>query len=262
MKSSRHYRSIFISDIHLGTADCQADLLLEFLQYTSSDYLYLVGDIVDFWKLRNAIYWPRIKNSVLNMILEKAKNGTQVIYIPGNHDEILRDFTGSHYHGIDLRQQAVHQTLQGKRLLVLHGDVFDTAVRNMRWLETLGSSLYDFVMVLSRIYNRIRKQFGYTYWSFAAFIKYRFKEAVRYIENFEMTATAHASKLGFDGIICGHIHHPNKIEHEGTSYFNTGDWVEHCTALAEDEFGNLSIVDWIEVRYQLIADEQFPRAAA
>ncbi|MCB1692650.1 MAG: UDP-2,3-diacylglucosamine diphosphatase [Pseudomonadales bacterium] len=244
MKRPMRCRSIFISDVHLGTSDCQAELLLDFLESTSCENLYLVGDIVDLYKLRNAIYWPRIKNEIANSILEKARSGTRVIYIPGNHDELLRDFVGSHWNGIDVKMQDIHTTAAGQRLLVLHGDVYDDAVRNMRWLEMLGGSLYELIMIVSRIYNRMRKRLGYPYWSFAAFIKTRFKEAVRYIERFEATAARDAAERGYDGIVCGHIHSPSRRVIDGTLYLNTGDWVEHCTALIEDERGGLVLIDW------------------
>lgn len=245
-----HYRSIFISDVHLGTSDCQAELLFDFLASTSSDHLYLVGDIVDLWKCKHSIYWPRVKNDLVNLILEKARSGTKVIYVPGNHDELLRDFTGSHYHGVDLVQQAEHITADGQRLLVLHGDIFDEIVRTYHWLEAVGSGLYDFVLRLNRIYNATRKRLGYPYWSLAAFIKYRFKEAVSHIRNFEEAAARHAAAKSFDGIICGHIHAPNDTLIEGVHYFNTGDWVEHCTALTEDETGKMALIDWAAYRKQ------------
>ena len=244
MTQQRHFRSIFISDVHLGTSDCQASLLLDFLGATDSDYLYLVGDIVDFWKLRSTIYWPREKNAIANLLFTKANAGTKVVYIPGNHDEVLREFAGSHVNGIDIKLQDVHVSADGKRLLVLHGDIFDDVVRNIRWLEALGSNLYDFIMIMSRIYNRLRRLLGFSYWSFAAFIKFKFKEAVRYIQNFEATAARHACAEGFDGIVCGHIHAPNECQFDSTLYYNTGDWVEHCTALAEDHEGNFELIDW------------------
>lgn len=250
MGNPLRYRSIFISDVHLGTSDCHAAALLDFLKSTSSEYLYLVGDIVDLWKLQHAVFWPRIKNDLANLVLEKARTGTRVIYIPGNHDALLRDFVGSHFNGIDVRMEYVHITVTGQRLLVLHGDKFDDAVRNMRWIEVLGGVLYEFIMKLSRIQNRLREMLGYPYWSFAAFIKYKFKEAVRYIEKYEETAAREAAQEGYDGIICGHIHHPNQRTIDGTLYLNTGDWVEHCTALVEDKKGNMKLIDWLAHRQQ------------
>lgn len=244
----KHYRSIFISDVHLGTPDCQAEMLLEFLRTHSSDYLYLVGDIFDFWKIRHSMTWPRVKNDLVNHVIERAQNGTRVIYVPGNHDELVRDYAGQDFNGIDIRYETVHKTAAGKRLLILHGDVFDEAVRNRRMLNMVGSTMYELIMIISRHFNRARKRFGYGYWSFANFIKYRFREAVRYIERYEYAAARYARKLGFDGIVCGHIHHPNNTVINGVEYLNTGDWVEHCTALTEDESGHLELVHWLAAR--------------
>lgn len=256
----QHYRSIFLSDIHLGTSDCQADILLEFLQSTSSDYLYLVGDIVDLQQLRHAVHWPRIKNDVVNTIFEIARRGTRVFYLPGNHDELFRDFTGSHYNGVDLIDQVTHVSAKGERILVLHGDIFDDAVRNYHWLESLGSGLYTMIMLMSRLYNAVRRKLGFPFWSFAAFVKYKFKQAVEYIENFELVAARHAASQGFDGIICGHIHHPNCLTIEGVKYMNTGDWVEHCTLMTEDMHGDFKLMDWLEARGTITKPEPTPVA--
>ncbi len=245
---AKHFRSIFISDVHLGTPDCQAELLLEFLREHESEYLYLVGDIFDFWKIRYSMTWPRVKNDLVNLVIEKANSGTRVVYVPGNHDELMRDFVDHDFNGIDLRQETVHKTAAGERLLILHGDAFDEVVRHHRFLDFVGNTMYEFIMIMSRNFNRVRKHFGFGYWSFANFVKYRFKEAVRYIEHFEHTAAAYARKLGFDGIVCGHIHHPNNTKIHGVRYLNTGDWVEHCTALTEDAEGNLEIIDWLQQR--------------
>lgn len=262
MPDSLFFRSIFISDLHLGTRDCQADLLLEFLDRTSSDYLYLVGDIVDLWKIERYIHWPGVKNRIAKLIFDKARNGTRVIYIPGNHDEYLRELAGSRINGIEIRLQDSHMTAAGKRLLVLHGDIFDDLVRNIRWLESLGDSLYDLIMFLSRFYNRLRRSLGFSYWSFAAFIKYKFKDAVRYIENYEEIAAHHAANRGYDGIVCGHIHHPNQRLLGDMRYYNTGDWVEHCTALTEDINGKLAILHWPMARNALDREVKRARQAA
>lgn len=256
------FRSIFISDLHLGTSDCQADMLAEFLTNTTSDNLYLVGDIVDLLKLQSSVYWPRTNNRIANLILDKAKGGTRVVYIPGNHDEVLRDFAGGNVNGIDIALEQVHTTAAGKRLLILHGDMFDDLVKHSRWLAHLGSGLYDLVLFLSRIYNRTRRMLGFSYWSFAAFIKYRLKEAVRYIEIYEETAARHASSRGFDGIVCGHIHHPNIRRLSDLTYFNTGDWVEHCTALVEDARGNIELIRWPMMRELAMREARTAKRAA
>lgn len=248
MSRPLHFRSVFISDVHLGTTDCQADLLFDFLTSTSSDRLYLVGDIVDLWKCRQSIYWPKVKNDLANLVMAKAAAGTKVFYVPGNHDELLRDFTGSHYQGVELVMEMEHVTADGRRLLVLHGDLFDEIVRTHHLLEFLGANLYDFILRINRIYNTLRKRLGYPYWSLSAFIKYRFKEALAHIEKFEEAAASHAAAKGYDGIVCGHIHAPKSRVINDTHYFNTGDWVEHCTALTEDEQGSLQLIHWADFR--------------
>lgn len=255
------YRTIFLSDIHLGTSDCQADFLYEFLQNTTCETLYLVGDVVDLWKLRSSIQWPRVKNRIAQLIIDKAASGTRVIYIPGNHDELLRDFVGSEFNGVELLEDHVHESATGKRLLVLHGDIFDEVVKTMSWVDDLGSGLYEVIMYISRLYNRIRNWFGYSYWSFAAFIKYKFAEAVRYIHSFEQAAMHEARNRGFDGIVCGHIHHPNVIENGDVLYLNTGDWVEHCTAIVEDEQGQFQLLDWVSARESLQQPAELKRVA-
>lgn len=242
------YRSIFISDVHLGTQDCQAEFLLEFLQSTDCENLYLVGDIVDMWKLKNGVYWPRINNLVVQTIRDKARQGVNVVYVPGNHDDLMRDFVGSNVDGIEIRKEVIHTTAQGERLLIVHGDMFDDVVKSIHWLEHVGSHLYELAMALSRAYNKIRRRFGYSYWSFAAFIKYKFANAVKYIRSYEMAAALEARRRGVDGIVCGHIHHPNIVRSADVTYINTGDWVEHCTAVTEDMSGTIELVDWLEMR--------------
>ena len=254
MHQTHHCRTLFISDTHLGTADCQAELLLEFLQSTSCETLYLVGDIIDLWQLKSAIYWPRIMNDIVCELVSKANSGTQVIYIPGNHDELLRDFVGTDFNGIQIKLEDTHLTLKGERLLVLHGDALDDTVRTYRWTEALGSNLYDVALAISRTYNRICKRLGYNYWSFAAYIKYKFKNAVIFIDKFEAAAAQLAHHRGYAGVICGHIHHPNNCQYGSVKYYNTGDWVEHCSALAEDLEGNLRVIDWLQMR-QLTASD-------
>ncbi|MFT4714594.1 MAG: UDP-2,3-diacylglucosamine pyrophosphatase LpxH [Candidatus Azotimanducaceae bacterium] len=248
MTAVAHYRSIFISDVHLGTSDCQTELLLEFLQHNHCDYLYLVGDIFDLLKLKKSVFWPKIKNEILENVFEKASLGTRVIYVPGNHDEQMRNYVGNTINGIEIHYEFEHVTADNRKLLVLHGDCFDEMIRNMDWLEALGDNLYSLVMLLNRLYNRSRNWLGYPYWSLAAFIKLQFKEAVRYIEKYEETVTREAERRGFDGIVCGHIHRPNLIRGKGVTYFNTGDWVEHCSALVEEASGEIRLLYWLEER--------------
>tara|TARA_R110002072_G_scaffold2252_2_gene18564 strand:+ start:24507 stop:25292 length:786 start_codon:yes stop_codon:yes gene_type:complete len=256
MTEVTHYRSIFISDVHLGTSDCQADLLLEFLQHSQCENLYLVGDIFDLWKLKQSVFWPKVKNEIVDNVFDKAASGTRVIYIPGNHDELMRNYVGNTINGVEIHDEIEHTTADSKKLLVLHGDCFDELIRNMDWLEALGDNLYSFIMLLNRLYNRSRKYFGYPYWSLAAFIKLQFKEAVRYIEKYEATVTLEAKQRGLDGIVCGHIHHPNLIEGQQVTYFNTGDWVEHCSALVEETSGEMRLLCWLEERATQLAPQK------
>lgn len=249
------YRSIYVSDVHLGTSDCQAELLLEFLQSTESEFLYLVGDIFDLWKIKQSLHWTETKNQILNCVFEKAKQGTKVIYVPGNHDELVRGYLGNTINGVQIREEAVHTTADGEQLLILHGDVFDELIRNMDWLEAFADNMYCFIMFLNRIYNRVRKVFGYSYWSFATYIKVQFKEARKYIEKFEQTALKEASHRGFDGVVCGHIHRPNLFQQDGLTYFNTGDWVEHCSALVEEQDGEIRLLHWLKER-ELIQQQE------
>ena len=218
-----YFRSVFISDVHLGSSDCQAELLLEFLAQTDCDYLYLVGDIFDLWKMKQSMYWTEVKNQLLSHVFDMAKNGAQVIYVPGNHDELLRGYLGNTVNGIQIIEEAIHTPADGKELLVMHGDIFDEMIRNMDWLEEFADNMYGFVMFLNRLYNRVRKLFGYNYWSFATFIKVQFKEARKYIEKFEQTALQEATRRKVDGLVCGHIHRPNKIEQGDVTYLNSGD---------------------------------------
>lgn len=241
-------RTVFVSDVHLGSRGCRADLLLDFLKTVEVDNLYLVGDIIDLWALRKSFYWPQEHNNVLRTVLGKAKGGTRVIYVPGNHDDELREFCGSVFGNLEIHREYVHETSDGKRLLVMHGDEFDTVVKCSPWLARLGASAYDFSLRLNRYLNAVRGAFGYPYWSFAGYLKHRVKNAVQYISSFER-AVAHAGRRrGVDGVVCGHIHRPEIIDIDGIMYCNDGDWVESCSALVEDMNGRLAIWSWPEMR--------------
>ena len=242
-----HVRSVFLSDVHLGARECRAELLLEFLHRVQMDELYLVGDIVDLWSLRRSFYWPQLHNNVLRTILGKTKHGTRVIYVPGNHDEELRDMAAMVFGNLEVHRECVHVTAQGQRLLVIHGDEFDGSVQCSRWLAALGSGAYDLILGLNRAFNRVRRLFGYPYWSLATFIKARVGNAMRYVRLFEEAAARAALLRGLDGVICGHIHRPLHTTLHGVQYCNTGDWVENCTALVEDRQGKLALwqlADW------------------
>jgi UDP-2,3-diacylglucosamine pyrophosphatase LpxH len=234
-------RSIFLSDVHLGSRDCRARELLDFLSGVETDYLFLVGDIVDFWSLRRSFHWPQEHNDVLRMVLAKAREGTQVIYVPGNHDEDIREFCGSQFGNLKIRRKYVHSTADGRELLVMHGDEFDTAVKCSRWLARFGATAYEFMMRINRGVNLCRRAFGMPYWSLATYVKQRLGNAVRYVAAFETAAAQAARSRNLDGIICGHIHRPGVREIEGILYCNDGDWVESCTALVESMSGQLSL---------------------
>lgn len=240
----RHHRTIWISDIHLGTAGCQADALLDFLKHNESDTLYLVGDIVDGWQLRKGWFWPQSHNDVIQKLLRKARKGTRVVFIPGNHDEAARQFCGMTFGEIPIEDSVVHQTADGKRLWVLHGDQFDQIVRYAKWLAYLGDTLYTFALFLNRWLNKIRVRLGYPYWSLSQYLKHQVKNAVNFIAEFENALIAEAGKRGYDGVVCGHIHKAEIRQVNGMTYCNDGDWVESLTALVEDRQGELSIVHW------------------
>jgi UDP-2,3-diacylglucosamine pyrophosphatase LpxH len=239
-----HVRSVFISDIHLGTAGCQAHALLDFLRVTRCDYLYLVGDIVDGWQLRRRWFWPQSHNDVIQKILRAARKGTQVIFIPGNHDEFARRYAGHEFGGIVVMQDCVHVTADGRKLWVTHGDLFDGVIQCAKWLAYLGDQAYEFTLRLNRTFNSMRARMGLPYWSLSQYLKHKVKRAVSYVSDFE-TAVAHeAKRRGLDGVVCGHIHRAEMREIEGVLYCNDGDWVESLTALIEHADGRLELIDW------------------
>ena len=238
------FRAIFISDIHLGTATCQAARLIDFLRHTDSRDLYLVGDIIDGWQLKRRWYWHQTHNDVIQKVLRKARKGTRVTYIAGNHDEAMRHFLGLAFGGIDIRDEAVHVTADGRRLLVIHGDLFDAVVRGAKWLAHVGDFFYMLSLKLNRWFNHARARLGLPYWSLAQFLKHKVKNAVSYIGNFEEALAAEAGKRGFDGVVCGHIHKAEIRDIGGILYCNDGDWVESLTALVETHEGELRIIDW------------------
>ena len=242
------FRSIWISDIHLGTHGCKAEYLLDFLRCTESDYLYLVGDIFDGWRLRQSWYWPQSHNDVVQKILRKARKGTKVIYVPGNHDEVLRSYTGHHFGGVVVVTDAIHETADGKRLLVIHGDEFDGVVRYAKWLALLGDYAYNLALVLNTWFNRVRRRMNLGYWSLSAYLKNKVKNAVKFVENYESAVIEEARRRGVDGVVCGHIHKAEMRRFEDIIYCNDGDWVESCTALVEHPDGRLEILDWAEIR--------------
>jgi len=242
--ASKHFRTLFFSDVHLGSRGCQAHLLLDFMRFHDAESIYLVGDIVDGWRLRRSWYWPQEHNDVVQKFLRKARKGSRVVYIPGNHDEFLRDYVDTHFGGIELLDRAVHVTADGKRLLIIHGDQFDVVVRNARWLAHVGDKAYSTVLVLNTAFNRVRRRLGFGYWSLSAYLKLKVKNAVNYIGAFEEALAGEARRIGADGVVCGHIHHAQITDTAGIRYINTGDWVESCTAVAEHHDGRLEIIRW------------------
>ncbi len=243
----RRYRSIFISDTHLGFRGARADFLLDFLRSTESTYLYLVGDIVDVWEMqRKRLYWPAAHNEVLKEIMAKAASGTQVIYIPGNHDELLRQYDGTVIQEVRVHRETIHETADGRRLLVLHGDQFDTVVQCSPLLAMVGNRAYDWLLRANHWVNWLRRALGFPYWSLAQYLKHRVKNAVQYISRFEEAVALEARRRGVDGLVCGHIHRAEITDIDGVLYTNCGDWVESCTALTEAADGSLNLVQWTD----------------
>lgn len=238
------FRSLFLSDFHLGTRGCQSHLLLDFLRCHDAETIYLVGDIVDGWRLRKSWHWPQEHNDVVQKLLRKGRKGTRIIYLPGNHDEFLRSYLGSHFGGIEVVDTHVHVAADGRRFLLMHGDQFDVVVRHAKWLAHVGDWAYDTVLRLNTLINRIRRAFGFGYWSLSALAKMKVKNAVNFIGAFEETLAAEAARVGVDGVICGHIHHATMHDRHGSTYINTGDWVESCTAVAEHHDGRMEIIRW------------------
>ena len=242
----RRFRTLFISDVHLGARGSQADRLLDFLRTHDADTIYLVGDIVDGWALRSSWYWPQSHNDFVQKMLRKARKGAKIVYVPGNHDEFLRNYYGTHFGGIDVVEDIIHTGVDGKRYLVIHGDIFDLVVQNARWLAHLGDKAYDFAIRMNRLVNFIRRGFGVPYWSLSQWAKLKVKNAVNYIGAFEQTLAAEARRHGADGVICGHIHYATIRDEHGIRYMNCGDWVESCTALVEHEDGRFEIISWTD----------------
>jgi UDP-2,3-diacylglucosamine pyrophosphatase LpxH len=241
---TKHYRTIFLSDIHLGTRGCQAELLLDFLKNNEADTIFLVGDVIDGWRLKGGWYWPQAHNDIVQKMLRKVRKGTRVIYVPGNHDEFLRDYIGFNFGGVEIADHAIHTTADGKRLLVIHGDFFDIVVRHARWLAFLGDWAYEVALWSNTWLNKVRRRLGFPYWSLSAWAKLKVKNAVNFIGTFEAALIDEAARREVDGVVCGHIHHAAIRDMGGMLYINTGDFVESCTAIAEHRDGRLEILRW------------------
>jgi UDP-2,3-diacylglucosamine pyrophosphatase LpxH len=257
-KEVSRFRTIWISDLHLGTTGCQAARLLEFLQATESETLYLVGDIIDGWQLKRRWYWDQAHNNVVQLVLKKAKKGTNVIFVPGNHDEAVRQFIDLDFGGIKVRDEMIHVTAQGKRMLVLHGDRFDGVIACAKWLAYVGDSLYTVILKFNQVFNSWRARLGLPYWSLSQYLKLKVKNAVSYISSFENALAEEARKRGLDGVICGHIHKAEIRDINGITYCNDGDWVESLSALVEDANGALRLVSWHEIVLGEQAIEEMP----
>jgi UDP-2,3-diacylglucosamine pyrophosphatase LpxH len=247
-EGTRRYRSIWISDVHLGTRGCQANLLLEFLKETESENLFLVGDMVDGWRLKRNWYWPQAHNDVVQKILRKARKGTHVVYVPGNHDEAFRQFLGLEFGEIKISDEYIHQLADGRRFLVTHGDGFDAVVNYAKWLAYVGDYAYRTAITLNVWFNYARRKLGFPYWSISAYLKHKVKNAVEFIGDFETALATEARRRNVHGVICGHIHHAQIREIAGITYCNDGDWVESCTALVEHDSGQLEILYWLNIR--------------
>lgn len=246
-------RTVWISDIHLGTPGCQAQALLTFLKEVECDTLYLVGDIIDGWQLRRSWYWPQAHNDVVQKVLRKARKGTRVVFVPGNHDEFARRYLDHNFGGVDVVEDCVHLTADGKQLWITHGDLFDGVIQCARWLALLGDVAYEFTLKINRHLNRMRARLGLPYWSLSKYLKLKVKRAVSYVSDFEGAVAREARKRGVDGVVCGHIHHAEMRMIDGVLYCNDGDWVESLTALVEHHDGRLEILDrststaaWVE----------------
>ena len=244
-EAKARYRAVFISDLHLGTAGCQAVALLDFLRHHPSQTLYLVGDIIDGWQLRRKWFWPQAHNDVVQKLLRRARKGCRVVFVPGNHDEFARQFDGHHFGGIEVHKEAVHTTLDGRHLWVVHGDHFDGVIQYAKWLAYVGDHLYEFILKVNRHFNSLRARMGLPYWSLSQYLKHKVKTAVNYVSDFEGAVAAEARSRGYQGVVCGHIHRPEMRHIDGTLYCNDGDWVESLSALVEHLDGRLELVHWL-----------------
>jgi UDP-2,3-diacylglucosamine pyrophosphatase LpxH len=246
-------RTVFVSDIHLGFKGCSAELLLDFLHCVEMEYLFLVGDIIDVWSMKKSMFWPQAHNNVVRTILGKAKRGTKVIFVPGNHDEVFREFDGAVFGNLEIHKDYIHAGADGRRILILHGDEFDSVVKFSPWLAKLGSNIYDILLALNPYINWWRRLFDLPHWSLSAYLKNKTKKACQYIGSFEESVAQAARKRGVDAVVCGHIHRAEMREIEGILYCNDGDWVESCSALVEDMNGQLRLIDWPKLKEQLPA---------
>jgi len=245
MRYTNYYKTIFISDLHLGSTQCQSDVLLDFLKYNESEKLYLVGDIIDFWSLSKKTYWPKEHNTIVQKLLKKARHDTKIIYVPGNHDENIRDYDNHVFGDIEIRNEDIHETLAGKKYLIVHGDIFDNISKYNKWLAKLGGDGYDLLLILNRYISNVRRFFGVqSHFSLAGYIKSKVKNLVKFISDYEESIVAALKHTGVNGVICGHIHHAELKDIGWFEYINCGDFVESCTAIVEWYDGTLHLIHW------------------
>ena len=264
-QQTHRYRTLFLSDLHLGTRGCQAHLILDMLRHVEADTIYLVGDIIDGWRLRSGWYWPQAHNDVIQKLLRKVRRGARMVFVPGNHDEFARQFFGLTFGGIQIKRQAIHTAADGKRYLIIHGDEFDVVVRHSKWLAFFGDWAYDFALFVNTHFNAARRALGLPYWSFSAWAKLKVKNAVNFIGSFERELANEAKKRGVDGVVCGHIHHPVIRDMEGVIYINTGDFVESCSLVVEHYDGQMEVLRWkdpLRVAARVEDDASFEEEAA
>ena len=241
-------RTVWISDLHLGTPGCQASALLDFLRTVECETLFLVGDIIDGWQLRRQWYWPQAHNDVVQKVLRKARKGTRVIFVPGNHDEFARKYLHHNFGGIEVAPEWIHTLADGRRLWVTHGDLYDGVIQCAKWLAYMGDWAYELILRFNSRLNAWRARLGLPYWSLSRYLKLKVKRAVSYVSDFEEAVAREARQRGVYGVVCGHIHHAEMRSINGVLYCNDGDWVESLTALVEHEDGRLEILDWSDRR--------------
>lgn len=244
------YKTIFISDVHLGAKGAKDEFLAEFLKYNECEKLYLVGDIIDGWRLKKRMYWPQSHTNVIRRILTMSKRGTDVIYVTGNHDDFLRKYSGLDFGNIELCDETIFEAQQGQKFLVVHGDKYDSVIQTQKWLALLGDWSYETLVVINRYFNQVRRKFGMGYWSLSSYIKQKVKGAVSFISAYEDAVVKDCKEQGFDGVICGHIHHPEIRMIDGVQYLNCGDWVESCTAIVETIEGEIKLLRWVEIDHE------------
>ena len=258
LATTRHFRTLFLSDVHLGSKAAQAEMLVDFLRHHDAEKIYLVGDIVDGWRLKRSWHWPQSHNDVVQKLLRKARKGAEIVYVPGNRDEFLRSFLGQHFGGVEVKRNDIHVTADGRRFLVMHGDEFDVVVRNARLLAYLGDWAYDAAIAINVVFNFVRRKLGFPYWSISAWAKMKVKNAVNFIGTFEQALADEAAKRDCDGVICGHIHHAQLTTHSGIEYVNTDDWVESCTAIAERHDGSFELIRWTQLVEATVDSDRLP----